>query len=484
MTGGVRMLFSPIRPEYAVERASLNKFSALFGLMLRVLDIAVIVAVGVVAYWLRFDTTDMPLEIRQAVARGVLFTLLSMGSFSMYRSWRGKSVVAEAFKLLGVWTVVFLLGILYVALLKVQGVTSRLWWAYWFIGTVLASGVGRLVCRKAAAWVRVRGLDICTAVVVGSNADAAHIVRTLERQRWAGIEVRGWFSTAAGMQPALAGVPHLGDLGALAHYVELHHIGQVWIALPVSEQVAIDRIVTDLDHSTADIKFVPDLFGLQLLNHSVEQMAGLPVINLRASPLNGEARLLKGVQDRVLGALILVLISPLLCLIAIGVKLSSPGPVLFKQKRHGLDGKTIKVWKFRSMRVHGESAGKLTQATRHDPRVTAFGSFLRRTSLDELPQFINVMQGKMSIVGPRPHAVEHNHHYKVIVQNYMQRHRVKPGITGWAQVNGLRGETDTVDKMASRVEYDLHYMQNWSLLLDLRIIAMTVVKGFMSRAAY
>jgi Undecaprenyl-phosphate glucose phosphotransferase len=485
MTGEkTQMLFSPIRTEYAVERVSLNKFSALFGLMLRILDVGVIVAVGAAAYWLRFGTLDMPVEFRQAVARGVLFTLLSMGSFSMYRSWRGVSVLNEAFKLFAVWSVVFLLGVLYVALLKVEGVTSRLWWGYWFIGTVLASGTGRIVCRQAAAWVRERGLDVRSAVVIGSSADATHIVRTLERQRWAGIEVRGWFSTADGLQPALAGVPHLGDLAALPAFVESQHISQVWIALPVSEQVAIDRILVSLDHSTADIKFVPDLFGIQLLNHSVEQIAGLPVINLRASPLNGEARMVKGLEDRVLAALILMLISPLLALIAAGVKLSSPGPVLFKQKRHGLDGKTIKVWKFRSMRLHAEHAGQVTQATRRDPRVTAFGGFLRRTSLDELPQFINVLQGKMSIVGPRPHAVEHNHLYKSIVQNYMQRHRVKPGITGWAQVNGLRGETDTVDKMSARVEYDLHYMQNWSVMFDLRIIALTVFKGLVNRNAF
>jgi Undecaprenyl-phosphate glucose phosphotransferase len=478
------MLFSPIRPEYAVERASLNKFSALFGLVLRLFDIAVVVAVGVAAYWLRFGTLEMPLEFRQAVARGVLFALLSLGSFSVYRSWRGVGVTAEAARLVGVWALVFMLGVLYVALLKVQGVTSRLWWGYWFVGTVLASGAGRFICRRAASWVRARGLDVRSAVVIGSSVDADRIVRTLERQRWAGIEVRGWFSTAGGLQPPLAGTPHLGDIDMLSHYVEQHHINQVWIALPVSEQKAIDRIVSDLDHSTADIKFVPDLFGLQLLNHSVEQMAGLPVINLRASPLNGEARMIKGLEDRVLALLILILISPLLLLIALGVKLSSSGPVLFKQKRHGLDGKTIKVWKFRSMRVHQETSGQITQATRRDPRITAFGSFLRRTSLDELPQFINVLQGKMSIVGPRPHAVEHNHHYKTIVQNYMQRHRVKPGITGWAQVNGLRGETDTVEKMAARVEYDLHYMQNWSVLLDLRIIALTVVKGFVGKGAY
>ena len=247
----------------------------------------------------------------------------------------------------------------------------------------------------------------------------------------------------------------------------------------MSAERDIARILDALAHSTADIKFVPDLLGLQLLNHSVEQVAGLPVINLRASPLDGDARLLKAIEDRVLATLILLLIAPLMAAIAIGVKLSSPGPVLFRQTRHGLDGKIIEVWKFRSMRVHQEAHGQVTQATKHDTRVTPFGRFLRRTSLDELPQFFNVLQGTMSIVGPRPHAVAHNHHYKSQVQLYMQRHRVKPGITGWAQVNGLRGETDTLDKMASARRGDLFYMQNWSLWMDLRIVAMTIAEGIL-----
>jgi exopolysaccharide biosynthesis polyprenyl glycosylphosphotransferase len=186
----------------------------------------------------------------------------------------------------------------------------------------------------------------------------------------------------------------------------------------------------------------------------------------------------------VLAILILILIAPLLALIAAAVKTSSPGPVLFRQKRHGIDGKIIEVWKFRTMRVHAEEDGKVTQATRHDPRITRLGRLLRRTSADELPQFFNVLQGSMSIVGPRPHAVAHNYHYRDVVDNYMQRHRVKPGITGWAQVNGLRGETDTVAKMAARVEYDLYYMQNWSVLFDLRIVVLTVLKGLIGKNAY
>lgn len=197
----------------------------------------------------------------------------------------------------------------------------------------------------------------------------------------------------------------------------------------------------------------------------------------------GWGRFFKRVEDLVIGSLITLLILPVLVAVAIGVKLSSPGPVLFKQDRYGLGGKKIKVWKFRSMRVM-ENDAVVTQATKNDPRVTKFGAFIRRTSLDELPQFVNVLQGSMSIVGPRPHAVAHNEEYRVLVDNYMIRHKIKPGITGWAQINGYRGETETVDKMEKRIQYDIQYMQNWSLWLDIKIIFMTVFKGFVSETAY
>jgi putative colanic acid biosynthesis UDP-glucose lipid carrier transferase len=387
--------------------------------------------------------------------------------------------------MLGAYGVVFALALVYAAAFKLTGEISRVWGMAWIVASLGVATIARLGLRRAAAWTRRHGMDTRSAVIVGGGADAVRVVDTFERQRWAGIRMLGWFETsnaAANAYPHAK--PRLGDLQQLADYVETHHVNQVWIVLPLSAQDEIERILAVLEHSTADIKFVPDLLGLQLLNQSVEQMAGLPVINLRSSPFDGNARLLKAIEDRLLAVLILVLIAPLLALIALVVKLSSPGPVLFRPRRHGLDGEIIEVWKFRSMRVHQEADGQVTQATKHDRRITAFGRFLRRTSLDELPQFFNVLQGTMSIVGPRPHAVAHNHHYKVLVDDYMQRHRVKPGITGWAQVNGLRGETETVDKMASRVEHDLQYMQNWSLLLDLRIIITTVLKGFLGKNAY
>lgn len=477
------MVFSTTVPGARPGNLAMHKFAAMATMGLRLGDVLVLVAAACLAYWLRFDTGWLPMEYQRTVARAVILLLLVFGSSSIYRSWRGQSLTLELTRMTALWGVVFGASLLYVLAFKLEGATSRLWWGSWFGATVLAAGSMRVIARGLAAWVRAQGWDLRSAVVVGANADATRIVHTFQATPWAGIDVRGWFNTSADTRE-LSGTQHLGDLDALAAYVESHHIDQVWVALPMSAQAEIEGILRRLEHATADIKFVPDLFGLQLLNHSVDQVAGLPVINLRASPLDGHARALKAIEDRVLASLILVLIAPLLAMIALGVKLSSPGPVLFRQKRHGLGGKIIEVWKFRSMRLHAEDGDTVTQARRGDPRVTRFGRFLRQTSLDELPQFFNVLQGTMSIVGPRPHAVAHNHQYKGEVQLYMQRHRVKPGITGWAQVNGLRGETDTVAKMAARVEYDLYYLQNWSVWFDLRIIALTVLKGFMGKTAY
>jgi putative colanic acid biosynthesis UDP-glucose lipid carrier transferase len=477
------MLFAPMPQDLRQTTFNPGKYAALLGWSLRFADLASIACAGVIAWWLRFGNIEVSLIYQRHIAMAVLLALPVLSLSRIYRSWRGQGLVAELPAMAGAFGLIFGLTVLYAVAFKLPINLSRLWWLMWMGGTILGGSAARIVARRAAAYVRELGIDVRTAVIVGSAADAERIVETLKHQRSAGIRVQGWFDVV-GRGGGKPDAQWLGNINRLTDYVEDQHVNQVWIALPMSAEGDIARILDLLAHSTADIKFVPDLLGLQLLNHSVEQVAGLPVINLRASPLDGDARLLKALEDRVLAALILLLIAPLLAIIAIGVKLSSRGPVLFRQRRHGLDGKEIEVWKFRSMRVHEEAHGTITQATKRDPRVTRLGRFLRRTSLDELPQFFNVLQGTMSIVGPRPHALAHNHQYKDQVQLYMQRHRVKPGITGWAQVNGLRGETDTLDKMARRVEYDLYYMQNWSVGLDLRIVLMTVIKGFVGHAAY
>lgn len=267
--------------------------------------------------------------------------------------------------------------------------------------------------------------------------------------------------------------PIVGPQEHLLALIKTHDIRRLYITLPLSEAAKIEAMYIDLLGANVDVVWVPDLNSLMLLNHSVRVVDGLPAIYLNESPLTSQptAALSKSLLEKSVALLALVLLSPLLLLIALAVKLNSPGPVFFKQDRHGWNGKVIQVWKFRSMRVHDDLEVK--QASRNDSRITPVGRFIRRTSLDELPQLINVLQGHMALVGPRPHAVAHNDYYSGKILAYMARHRIKPGITGLAQINGCRGETDTIDKMQKRVEIDLKYINNWSLWLDLKILVKT-----------
>ena len=257
----------------------------------------------------------------------------------------------------------------------------------------------------------------------------------------------------------------------------------VFIALPIIKEKKIKELINGLSDSTVITYIVPDLFMSELLNTRWGYMGNLPILSIHDRPFTGIDGWLKRFEDLVLGSLILMLIAAPMCVIAIAIKLSSKGPVLFKQHRYGITGDEISVWKFRTMNVC-ENGDDIKQATKEDERVTRLGKFLRCYSLDELPQFINVLQGPMSIVGPRPHAVAHNELYRKEISGYMLRHAIKPGITGWAQINGWRGETDTLNKMEKRVEHDHWYIKNWSLWLDLRIIYLTTIYGFTSKQAY
>lgn len=265
----------------------------------------------------------------------------------------------------------------------------------------------------------------------------------------------------------------LGNIASVAEFVKLNKVQHIYITLPMTSQPRILALLDDLRDTTASVYFVPDLFLFDLIQAKVSTIKDILIVAVCESPFVGINGIIKRTMDVAFSLLILLLIAPLMLLIAIGVKLSSRGPVLFKQRRYGLDGQEIVVYKFRSMTVM-EDGEQVKQATRNDLRTTRFGDFLRKTSMDELPQFINVLQGRMSVVGPRPHAVSHNEMYRSLIKGYMIRHKVKPGITGWAQVNGLRGETETIEKMKARVDYDLDYLRNWSLFLDLSIILKTM----------
>jgi putative colanic acid biosynthesis UDP-glucose lipid carrier transferase len=323
-----------------------------------------------------------------------------------------------------------------------------------------------------------------TAIVVGAGELGVRVSKTVVARGLSGVDFLGFFDDRSGERLHADALPaHRGTLADVAPFVREQGIHEVYITLPLGSQPRIVELLESVQGTTASVFYVPDVFGISIIQGRLQDMNGIPVVGICETPFTGTNSLVKRASDLVLASLILVLISPLLLLIAIGVKLSSPGPVLFKQRRNGLAGEEIVVWKFRSMTTM-DNGDDVPQAKRDDPRTTRFGAFLRRSSLDELPQFFNVLQGRMSIVGPRPHAVAHNEAYRQLIKAYMVRHKVKPGITGWAQVNGHRGETDTLDKMRARVEYDLAYLRNWSLGLDLQIIARTVKLVFFDRKAY
>jgi putative colanic acid biosynthesis UDP-glucose lipid carrier transferase len=300
------------------------------------------------------------------------------------------------------------------------------------------------------------------------------------------IEVKGFFDVISEQSPSefkVNDIQLMGTVADLPEYVKNHKIDLIYIALPPSLHDEIMTVLDDLKDTTASIYFVPNFFMADLIQARIDDIDGMPVVAVCETPFSGFNGFMKSISDLILATIILCLISPLLIILGLGVKLSSPGPILFKQRRYGLDGHEIVVYKFRSMTVT-EDGDKVTQATVNDKRVTKFGKFIRKTSLDELPQFINVLQGRMSIVGPRPHAVSHNEMYRKVIKGYMVRHKVKPGITGWAQVNGFRGETESVESMKSRIEYDLDYLKKWSLSLDLKIILKTVLLVFRDSKAY
>ncbi len=323
-----------------------------------------------------------------------------------------------------------------------------------------------------------------TAVIAGCNDIGLRLASNFADNRFIGVRFVGYFDDRK--RERLEGIgdtPLLGNLSQLADYVKTHHVDHIYLALPMATQPRILSVLDNLKDTTSSIFFVPDIFVTDLIQGRVDQVGGMPVVAVCETPFTGASGLMKRLSDIVASLLILVLISPLMLAVALGVKLTSRGPVIFKQRRYGLDGKEILVYKFRSMTTCDDGQ-EIKQATRDDARITPFGAFIRKTSLDELPQFVNVLQGRMSIVGPRPHAVAHNETYRKLVKGYMVRHKVKPGITGWAQVNGYRGETKTVDKMEKRIEYDLEYLRNWSLGMDLWIIAKTVLLVMKDSRAY
>lgn len=460
-------------------------YAYILGFAIKVADVFAIMGAGGGAYLLRFDSASakLPENYLAAVVVQALLAALIFPIFQVYSSWRGKSFFKQINKVVQAWSMAFLalLGIAF--LTKTGSLFSREWALTWFVLANFLLLAMRLVVRQILMYCRERRLNLKNVVIIGANALGQEIARRLRNNAWLGLNIVCFFDESIGVSQ-IDGIP-VEPLVKLHTFKHQNNVEEVWIALSMAEEEKIRQLLKKLEHCTLNIRFIPSLpCSARLFDQSITQMLGMTVVDLSISPMTDSNRIIKWLEDKFLAALILILISPLLLLIAVGVKLSSPGPIIYKQKRHGWDGAVFAVYKFRSMKVHQEQAGQVTQASRGDPRITPFGAFLRKFNLDELPQFFNVLQGDMSIVGPRPHAIEHNEHYKSEIEYYMRRHKVKPGITGWAQVNGWRGETETVEKMQKRVEHDLYYIEHWSLLFDLKIIILTLLRSFFDDYAY
>jgi putative colanic acid biosysnthesis UDP-glucose lipid carrier transferase len=391
---------------------------------------------------------------------------------NIYRTWRRGKLLAYIRDTLIGWGII-------TGILVFLGYATKLSYRYseqviltWFIATPVALIASHLAVRWIANNLRKHG-EVRSAVIVGANELGLELAERIAGSPYLLMEARGFFDDRDASRTPKEKIPMLGEVSEVAGYVKEHAIQLIFISLPMSAQPRIRKLLDDLHDSTASIYFLPDVNIFDMMQARFDNVDGLPVVAICESPYSGVDSVVKNVSDFVLASLILILILPLMLAIALTVKLTSPGPAVFRQRRYGLNGEEIVVYKFRTMTVC-EDGDNISQARKNDQRLTRVGAFLRRTSLDELPQFINVLQGRMSIVGPRPHAVVHNELYRKLIRGYMLRHKVKPGITGWAQVNGLRGETQALDKMKARIEYDMQYLRNWSIWLDLWIILRTV----------
>jgi len=406
--------------------------------------------------------------------------------FDLYHSWRGASIRREFFRLWQTWAAVSLALLFFAFSSKTSQDYPRRLFLTWFLMTPLVLTVWRGWLQIILSSLRRRGINIRNVAIVGARELGANLAHTILDAPWMGLRPIGFYDDRkpTGSRPLVSDpLEVVGSLDALVRHARTGKVDIVYITLPFRAEKRIQELISKLSDTTVSVYLAPDFFMFDLLHASWSNIGDLPVVSIFETPFYGVDGWVKRIEDILLGSLILLVVALPMIAIALAIRFTSPGPIIFKQYRYGLRGDKIEVWKFRSMTVQ-ENDNAVTQATKNDARVTPLGAILRRTSLDELPQFINVIQGRMSIVGPRPHAVAHNEEYRGLVNRYMLRHKVKPGITGLAQISGWRGETDSLDKMEKRVEFDLAYIQNWSLWLDIKIIFLTIFRGFTDKNAY
>lgn len=461
----------------------LKEHSQALAMVIRILDVIAVLIAGIMAYWYKFGTVILSGYYAGALLSAASVTLVVFPWFQIYKSARTQRIWLHMAKLSQAVLVVLLLLAALAFLTKTGEVFSRLWfilWAIFSLGLLILFRCSMLVILRL---MRRHGWNERQIILIGAGELGVELVEILQHSLWTGFRIVAIFDDYPKDKPsAIRGIPVSempSNIGAYLSNIK-ENIDEVWLALPLQAESRVKQILHELRHETITARLALDIFGMDLLNHSITHLGGLPILNVRETPMVGMNRMIKAVEDRLLACIILLFISPLFLLMAITIKFTSKGPVFYRQKRISWNGKEFEMLKFRTMPVDAESQTGPVWARKDEDRATKVGAILRKTSLDELPQFINVLFGDMSIVGPRPERIVFVDQFKDKIPRYMQKHLVKAGITGWAQVNGWRGNTS----LEKRIEYDLYYIENWSLLLDFKIIFLTFFQGFINKNAY
>lgn len=452
----------------------MNKLFRHSSIIFHLTDFASVIVSALLFHIVRFNTWQLNISYLNLTTIGAILILFISTRSETYGTWRGHFGFQLLAKLATTWLLAGAALAAYLIFSHQGAYFSRIWLGLWWIGSYLIALTIRAITLIYLSRQNSLYNSKKRVLAVGSKRPIKELEQKLQNNSWAGYKIQNTTTLNA----ALALNPEQLEEA-------LNGIDEIWVTTPLKNGLQLNDINYKLGNCLLDIRYIPDVRDVRLLSYKIDQIAGIHAINLSTSPLDGINSAVKRLVDLVLGSILLTLSLPVMCVIAIAIKLTSRGPILFRQKRHGIDGKPIEIYKFRSMHTQdNDDNQRVIQATKTDPRVTPLGVLLRKTSLDELPQFYNVLQGRMSIVGPRPHAIVHNEYYADLVESYMRRHKVKPGITGWAQANGLRGETDTLEKMRKRVEYDLFYIENWSLWFDIEIIMLTLISFLRDKNAY
>lgn len=415
---------------------------------------------------------------------GIIGFNVTAEGLDLYRSWRTQSTTLLIKYTSTAWTIASIVIIAFAYFFPSLADSGEITILMWLIATYPALSAWRILFREFLFVLRKKGRNSRYAAIVGATPSGYNLCQQITDNEHLGIRLKGIFDDREASRLPNELQSHV--VGTIEDALEAANRGEIdfiYIAMPMSAENRIIDILNRCSDTTCSVYIIPNFFIYNLLNARWQTVGSVQTLSVFDTPFQGANNILKRAEDLILSTCILVLIAIPMLFIAIGIKATSTGPIIFKQSRYGLDGRQIKIYKFRSMLTE-DNGEKVEQVTVDDKRVTLFGAFLRRRSLDELPQFFNVLQGRMSIVGPRPHAVAHNEQYRKLIEGYMLRHKVKPGITGWAQINGFRGETETLNKMAKRVEYDLEYIHRWSVWLDIKIITVTIFKGFVDKNAY